>query len=98
MDYIFVIVTQTKDFIKRKYGVDVEDASEERPDIRGSQNTAYNDNVVSQNIAYFRNKDGGIGMFSWVDDFILVDMDDYQARKLERCKRLYWLLCLYKNK
>ena len=87
MDYIFVIVSQTKDFIKRKYGVDVEDASEERPDIRGSQNTAYNDNVVSQNIAYFRNKDGGIGMFSWVDDFILVDMNDYQARKLERCKK-----------
>lgn len=87
MDYIFIIVTQTKDFIKRKYGVDVEDASEERPDIRGGQDMAYNENVVSQNIAYFRNKDGGIGMFSWVDDFILVDMDNYQERKLERCKK-----------
>lgn len=87
MDYIFVIVTQTKDFIKRKYGVDVEDATEERPDIRGDRDTAYNDNVVSQNIAYFRNKEGGIGMFSWVDDFVLVDMNNYQERKLERCKK-----------
>lgn len=87
MDYIFVIVTQTKDYIKKKYGIDVADASEERPDIRGNQDTAYNENVVSQNIAYFRNSYGGIGIFSWVDDFILVDMEDYQERKLERCKK-----------
>lgn len=85
MDYIFVIITQTKDHIKRRYGVNVDDASEERPDIRGDQKTAYNDSIVSQNIVYFRNKKGGIGMFSWVDDYILVDMEDYQERKLERC-------------
>lgn len=87
MDYIFVIVTQTKDYIKRRYGVDVTDATEDRPDIRDNQDTAYNDNVVSQNIVYFRNKKGGIGMFSWVDDYVLVDLEDYQERKLERCKK-----------
>lgn len=85
MDYIFIIITQTKDYIKRRYGVNVDDASEERPDIRGDQKTSYNDSIVSQNVVYFRNKDGGIGMFSWVDDYILVDMEDYQERKLERC-------------
>lgn len=87
MDYIFLIFTQTKAFIKRKYGVDVQDAGEEEPGIRGADDTAFNNDVVSQIVAYYKNEKGGIGMFSWVDDYILVDMDDYQERKLERCKK-----------
>jgi hypothetical protein len=85
MDYIFLIFTQTKDYIKKRYNVDVEDASEERPEIRSKQDTTYNENIVSQIIAYYRNDKGGIGLFSWVEDYILVDMEDYQARTLERC-------------
>ena len=87
MDYIFLIFTQTKAFIKRKYGVDVQDAGEEEPGIRGADDTAFNNDVVSQIVAYYKNEKGGIGMFSWVDDYILVDMDDYQERKLERWKK-----------
>ncbi len=87
MDYIFLIFTQTKAFIKRKYGVDVQDAGEEESGIRGADDTAFNNDVVSQIVAYYKNEKGGIGMFSWVEDYILVDMDDYQERKLERCKK-----------
>lgn len=85
MDYIFLIFTQTKESIKKKYGVDVQDAAEERPEIRNSDDTAYNSDIVSQIVAYYRNEKGGIGMFSWVQDYILLDMEDYQERKLERC-------------
>ena len=87
MDYIFLIFTQTKEFIKKKYGVDVKDAAEERPEIRNAEDTTYNDDVVSQIVAYYKNDKGGIGMFSWVEDYILVDLEDYQERKLERCKK-----------
>lgn len=87
MDYIFLIFTQTKEFIKKKYGVDVQDASEDRPEIRNSEDTAYNQDVVSQIVAYYKNDKGGIGMFSWVQDYVLVDLEDYQERKLERCKK-----------
>lgn len=87
MDYIFLIFTQTKEYIKRKYGVDVQDAAEDRPEIRNADDTAFNSDVVSQIVAYYRNEKGGIGMFSWVQDYILADMDDYQERKLERCKK-----------
>ena len=83
MDYIFLIFTQTKEFIKKKYGVDVKDAAEERPEIRNAEDTTYNDDVVSQIVAYYKNDKGGIGMFSWVEDYILVDLEDYQERKLE---------------
>ena len=87
MDYVFLIFTQTKDFIKKKYGVDVKDAAEERPEIRNAEDTTYNDDVVSQIVAYFKNEKGGIGMFSWVENYILVDLEDYQERRLERCKK-----------
>ena len=87
MDYIFLIFSQTKDYIKKRYGVDVSDAHEERPEIRNNEDTAYNQHIVSQIIAYYRNEKGGIGLFSWVDDWILQDLEDYQARKLERCKK-----------
>lgn len=87
MEYIFLIFTQTKAFIKRKYGVDVQDAGEGEPGIRGADDTAFNSDVVSQIVAYYKNDKGGIGMFSWVDDYILVDMEDYQERKLERCRK-----------
>lgn len=90
MDYIFLIFTQTKDYIKKRYHVDVSDASEDRPEIRETgtektRSTTYNDSIVSQIIAYYRNEKGGIGLFSWVEDYILVDLEDYQERKLERC-------------
>lgn len=87
MDYIFLIFTQTKAHIKRKYGVDVQDAGEDEPGVRGADDTAFNNDIVSQIVAYYRNDKGGIGMFSWVEDYILVDMEDYQERRLERCKK-----------
>lgn len=85
MDYLFVQMAQTKQYIKRRYGVDVEAAGEEEPSVRGEDGALAN--MVTQNIAYYRNERGGIGMFSWVDDYILVDMDDYQARRLEACRK-----------
>lgn len=83
MDYVFVQLAQTKEYIQERYGVDVSLAGEEQPEIRGDVGSC--EDIVTQNIAYYK-KDGKIGMFSWVDDQVLVDMDDYQARRLEYCK------------
>lgn len=83
MDHVFVQLAQTKEYIKERYGVDVSLAGEEQPEIRGDVGSC--EDIVTQNIAYYK-KDGKIGMFSWVDDEVLVDMDDYQARRLEYCK------------
>lgn len=83
MNYVFVQLAQTKEYIKERYGVDVSLAGEEQPEIRGDVGSC--EDIVTQNIAYYK-KDGKIGMFSWVDDEVLVDMDDYQARRLEYCK------------
>ena len=84
MDYIFVQVTQTKQAVKRKYGVDVAQDGEEATEVRGEDAVPW-DELVTQNIAYYRNKDGGIGRFSWVEDTVLEDMEDYQALHVKVC-------------
>ena len=85
MDYIFVQISQTKDFVKRKYGVDVEEAGEERPEIRNNPDVSHANDIVTVNISYYINESGGVGKFVWCDDYVLEDIEDYQARRLERC-------------
>lgn len=87
MDYIFIQISQTKDFVHKKYGIDVSDAEEEYKDIRNAEGSTTQTDLVTVNMAYYRNGKGGIGLFTWVDDFVLVDMDDYQARKVKKCKK-----------
>ena len=86
MDYIFVQVAQTKDAVKKKYGVDVEDAHEEYKEIRDAEGTSGLDtDIVTVNTVYYKNKDK-IGRFVWCDDYTLEDLDDYQARITKKCK------------
>ena len=86
MDYIFVQVAQTKDAVKKKYGVDVEDAHEEYKDIRGATGeNGLDTDIVTVNTVYYKN-DGKIGRFVWCDDYTLEDLDDYQARITRKCK------------
>ena len=85
MDYIFLLMPQTREYIRRKYDVDLEDESESDPEIKGLDE-ANADGMVTQIIAYYRNENGGIGLYSWVNDVELDDLDDYQARRLEHCK------------
>lgn len=84
MDWFFLQVAQTKAYIKRHYDVDVAQAREQRPESR-SFTPMQADDMVTQNIAYYRNAQGGIGRFSWVEDVVLEDLQDYQARYVRRC-------------
>lgn len=86
MDYIILKIPQTKEYIKRRYGVDVADESEEEPEIKGGSESPAQD-MVTQYMAYYRNDNGGIGLYSWVCDTELEDLEDYQARRLRRCEQ-----------
>lgn len=85
MDRITVKMSQTKNYIKRRYGIDVEDEGESDPEIRGKSEPEASD-IVTQYIVYYRNNNGGIGIYSFVNDTELEDIEDYQARRLEKCK------------
>lgn len=86
MDYFFIQLAQTKDYIRNKYGVDVSTESEEQPDARGFDKPTVDD-LVTENIGYFKNKDGGIGRVAWCNDILLEYMEDYQARRIKRCSK-----------
>ena len=89
MDYIFVLTGTTKAEIKRKYDVDVYNESEEFPEIRssgGDVDTESND-LVTLVTVYYKNKNGGIGIYRWVGDTEVQDLPDYFARQLKYCKR-----------
>lgn len=87
MDYIFLKLPQTKGYIKRRYGVDVDNEAEKEPQVRGIGEEQEASDMVTQYIAFFRNDKGGIGLYSWVNDTELEYMEDYQARRLRRCSK-----------
>ena len=62
-----------------------EKLNEEYKDIRQAEDTTSLTDLVTVNIAYYRNGKGGIGLFTWCDDVVLVDLEDYQARKVKKC-------------
>lgn len=84
MDYVILKIPQTKEFIRRRYDVDLEDETEREPGVKGKEEVA--EDLVTQYIAYYRNESGGIGLYSWVNDVELEDLPDYQARRLRHCK------------
>jgi hypothetical protein len=83
MDFIIVRMAMSKDHVYAKYGVSVEDESEDQPRARGGESTA--EDVVTVNFGYFRNRKGGIGRYTWCGDIELEDLEDYQARRNRKC-------------
>ena len=81
MDYIFIRTTQTKDYIKRRFGVDV---SEETTDNDLEDENL--EDIIQLVTVYYRNEEGGIGLFRWVGDVIVEDLEDYEARYVKVCK------------
>ena len=86
MESFILKIPQTKSYILRRYGVDVSAGGEAEPEIRGSGEESPSEELVTQYVAYYRNERGGIGLFSWVNDTVLEDLEDCQSRVLCRCE------------
>lgn len=82
MDYIFVRLLQSKLSIKTRYGVDV---SEE--DNSENNDPTHNEDLVTHNYVYYKNDEGEISLFSWVNDTVIQDVDSYFARKQRVCSK-----------
>lgn len=87
MDYLFICQKRTKNAIKRMYGVDVSDAENTYTDDMDENESNINADVVTAITAYYRNDDGDMCLFTWCDDYVLEDIEDYQARKIEKCTK-----------
>ena len=85
MDFVALLLPDTKENVKRTYGVDVKDEGETDPDIKGiDEDTETAEDMVTRTVVYYRNGDK-IGKFHYVGDTVLEDLDDCQARRMKRC-------------
>lgn len=87
MDWCGIALGVSKTFIKRKFGIDFSEESEEDSSFRGAYDVPVAEDMLTWRIIYFRNDKGGIGKFSYINDTVLEDYDDYQARRGRRCAK-----------
>jgi hypothetical protein len=85
MDHFALKLPVTKAYVKRRYQVDVSGEGEEDPSAKALDGEASADDMVTQYVVYYKNDKGGIGIFSWVNDVVLEDLEDYQARRTRHC-------------
>lgn len=78
MDYLFIRFEQSKYYIKRTYGIDVENEASEDNSEEDMRTHIY---------CYYKNDEGRIGLISWVGDTVIQEYDDYFARKQNVCTK-----------
>lgn len=81
MDYIILELPQTTEAIMRKYGVSLKTQEE-----AGADTGQDSGEMVSQYVAYYKNENGGIGLYAWAQDTELADFPGYQGRQQKKCK------------
>ena len=86
MDYFFVISSVTKSFIKKRYGVDLENESEEMPwlnTLDGISTQPTNPDMVTEIVCWYKNDDGEVSKFVWCDNEVLEDLPNFFARRID---------------
>lgn len=83
MDYLFIVIPTTKEAVKSKYGIDIADANDTNQNI--DERSAQAQEEITDIVKCYYKHDGVIGLLSWVEEYVLEDYEDYQARRLWRC-------------
>lgn len=86
MDYIFLRLLQSKQDIKSRYDIDLsklETMEQDDSDIDESNN----DELVTHVYCYYKDKNGKISLFSWVNNIVINDLENYFARKEYVCEK-----------
>lgn len=79
MDEMFAVFEQTKQYVKDVYGVDVKNEDDQ------IENGQPYEHMCTHVFWYYKNKDGSIGLFSYVGDTPVQDYENYFARHMEVC-------------
>lgn len=87
MDWCGIAIGVTKSSVKRRWGVDVSDEAEEKPELRGPGDVQTSDDMVTVHLIYFRNENGGIGKYVYCNDTELEYFEDYQSRRNKKCAK-----------
>jgi hypothetical protein len=85
MDWVIVKLPTTKETVWRKYGINVWTEGESEPEVRSSEAQNRSEDALTQYVGFAKNRSGGIDRFSWVNDVVLEDLENYQARRQPVC-------------
>ena len=86
MDYIFLNFEQSKRYVEDVYGVNV-DLEGDAAGIDSRTTDQPYDHMCTHIFCYYKNGNGGIGLFSWVGDVVVQDYKDYFSRKHDVCSK-----------
>ncbi|MVP00355.1 hypothetical protein [Paenibacillus lutrae] len=95
MDYFFVLSTVTADYVERRYGKDLDREPEqytENTSLAGTTSVSNNkasangDGTVTEIVCWYKDEDGDIGKFVWVNETVLEDLPKFFFRRVRRCE------------
>jgi hypothetical protein len=87
MDYFFVLSSVTKEYIKRRYDVDLSAQDDEQyPEINSMLDSGKKNSEaekVTEIVCWYKDKDGDIGKFVWTNDTTLEDLPKFFSRRID---------------
>jgi len=85
MDMFWIMASVTPEYVKKRYGIELSDDGEEYPEINSIDSTSDNNNGDTEKITiitkWYKNNDGKIGKYTWVNDTELEDLPNYFLRR-----------------
>jgi hypothetical protein len=87
MDYFFVLCKVTREYIKRRYKVDLGFQSEQYPEntnlygVSQQGNTSAEEHSLTECTAWYKDEDGDICKYVWINDTELEDLPKYYYRR-----------------
>lgn len=85
MDYVFIIVSTTREDVVRRYGISprrAEDTEKEADRVK-------DDDTVDVIICWYRDDDGNVCQYAFSGDVELCHIEDYYSRKTKICRRCH---------
>jgi hypothetical protein len=87
MDYFFILSSVTKEYIKRRYGVDDLDSdTEQYPNVTSLLDSAQSNTEnekVTEIVCWYKDKDNDICKFVWTNDTVLEDYPKFFYRRID---------------
>jgi hypothetical protein len=93
MDYFFILSKVTEEYVKRRYGIDMQNETEQYPDNTSlygvtKTNATLTDRSLTEIACWYRDEEGEIGKFVWINDTVLEDLPKYYFRRDEETGKI----------